>query len=81
MPAGKTLRVAVMAPATVHWSHDGWQTAQDVSARDTGLGIYVADLPISQLDAGRTIVFTFYWPEADRWEGADFKVVIQESSK
>jgi glucoamylase len=77
MPTGKTLRVAVMAPATVHWSHDGWQTAQDVSARDTGLGIYVADLPISQLDAGHTIIFTFYWPEANRWEGADFEVTIQ----
>ncbi|PYV54333.1 MAG: glucan 1,4-alpha-glucosidase [Acidobacteria bacterium] len=77
MPAGKTLRIAVMAPATVHWSRDGWQTAQDISARSTGLGIYVADLPTSQLDAGHSIVFTMYWPEADRWEGADFGVTIQ----
>jgi glucoamylase len=77
MPAGKTLRVAVMAPATVHWSRDGWQTAQDVSARNTGLRIYVADLPTSQLDAGHSIVFTFYWPDANRWEGADFGVTIQ----
>jgi glucoamylase len=77
MPAGKALRIAVMAPATVHWSHDGWQTAQDISTRNTGLGIYVADLPISQLDAGHTSIFTFYWPEANRWEGADFEVMIQ----
>ncbi len=76
MPSGKTLRIAVMAPATVHWSDDGWQTAQDVSARNTGLGIYVADLPTNTLDAGHTIVFTFYWPEANRWEGTDFNVMI-----
>jgi len=79
MPVSKTLRIAVMAPATVHWSRDGWQTAKDVSARNTGLEIYVADLPPSQLDAGHSIVFTMYWPEADRWEGADFEVTIQSN--
>jgi glucoamylase len=78
LPAGKTLRIATQAPALVHWSHDGWQTSQDISARDTGLGIYVADLPTSSMDAGHTIVFTFYWPEAKRWEGADFSVMIQD---
>ena len=78
MPAGKTLRIGVMSPAMVHWSHDGWQTAQDVSARNTDLGVYVADLPTGSLDAGHTIVFTFYWPNANRWEGTDFSVVVQE---
>jgi glucoamylase len=76
MPAEKTLRIAAMAPTTVHWSHDGWQTAQDISARNTGLGIYVADLPTSTLDAGHTVVFTFYWPDANRWEGTDYCVMI-----
>jgi len=76
MPAEKMLRIAAMAPTTVHWSHDGWQTAQDVPARNTGLGIYVADLPTSTLDAGHTVVFTFYWPDANRWEGTDYGVMI-----
>jgi glucoamylase len=78
MPAGKTLRIAVMAPAMVHWSHDGWQTAQDISTRDTGLGMCVADLATSTLDAGHTIVFTFFWPGANRWEGTDFDVTVEE---
>jgi glucoamylase len=78
LPAGKTLRIATQSPALVHWSHDGWQTSQDIPARDTGLGIYVADLPTSSMDSGHTIVFTFYWPEAKRWEGTDFSVIIQD---
>jgi glucoamylase len=78
LPAGKTLRIATQAPALVHWSRDGWQTSEDSPARDTGLGIYVADLPTKGMDAGHTVVFTFYWPEAKRWEGTDFSVIIQD---
>ena len=29
MPQGKKLRMLLPAPAMVHWSFDGWQTAQD----------------------------------------------------
>jgi glucoamylase len=79
VPAGKTLRIATQAPALVHWSHDGWQTSHDLTARDTGLGIYTAELPTSSMDAGHTLVFTFYWPEAHHWEGADYCVSIQDS--
>jgi glucoamylase len=78
VPTGKTLRIATQAPALVHWSHDGWQTSQDSAARDTGLGVYVADLPTTSMDAGHALVFTFYWPEANRWEGTDFSVNIQD---
>ena len=78
VPKGKTLRIAVQAPVVVHWSNDGWQTAYDLPAKDTGLGIYVADLPTKSMDSGHTVIFTFYWPEAQRWEGADFSVNIQD---
>jgi glucoamylase len=78
VPVGKSLRIATQAPALVHWSHDGWQTSHDLTTRDTGLGIYVADLPTSSMDAGHALLFTFYWPEAHRWEGADFSVNIQD---
>jgi hypothetical protein len=29
------------------------------------------------LPADTRIDFTFYWPEAGRWEGVDFAVVIE----
>ncbi|HUJ94586.1 MAG TPA: hypothetical protein VLW84_04915, partial [Terriglobales bacterium] len=78
VPAGKTLRIAAQAPAMVHWSKDGWQTANDLTTQDTGLGMYFADLPTNSLDPGHSVVFTFYWPNVQRWEGADFTVNIQD---
>jgi glucoamylase len=77
MPAGKILRVETRAAAVVHWSGDGWQTVQDTPTRDTGLGMYVADLPTTGLPAGATVTFTFRWPAADRWEGRNFEVQVR----
>jgi glucoamylase len=76
MPAGKTLRVETSASARVHWSADGRQAAHSVETHDTGLGMHIADLPTRELPAGTTLALTFYWPEADQWEGVDFTVKI-----
>jgi glucoamylase len=76
MPAGKILRIETLAPAVIHWSADDWKTVQDVTARDVGLGIHVADLTTQGLIDGRQVKFTFYWPGADHWEGADFVVRV-----
>jgi glucoamylase len=77
MAAGRILRLETIVPALVHWSVDGWQTTEDTVAFDTGLGEYVIDLPTDVLPADTRIDFTFYWPEAGRWEGVDFAVVIE----
>ena len=77
LPAGKILRLEVMSPARVHWSADGWQTTHDIQTRDTRLGIHLADLPTEKLTKGATIVITFYWPQSDRWEGADYIVTVE----
>jgi glucoamylase len=76
-PQGKLLRIVATAPARVHWSFDGWATANDSTARTTNLGVYAVDLPTANLASGRQVIFTFFWPEADRWEGHDFTVVIE----
>ena len=44
IPAGKLLRLEVLAPAVVRWSADDWLTTHDAPTRDTGLGVHVADL-------------------------------------
>jgi glucoamylase len=73
--AGKTLRIIVQAPGRVRWSSDGWTTASEQDARDSGFGCWFADLPSEQLSAGARIAFTFRWQE--RWEGRDFEVEIR----
>jgi glucoamylase len=76
MPARKILRVETLAPAVIHWSADDWITLRDVTARDVGVGIYVADLPTQGLRKGEQVKFTFHWLDANRWEGTDFVVAI-----
>ena len=77
MPAGKTLRIETLAPASIHWSADGWSTVQDTTTHAIGLGIHIAELTTAGLTAEARIRFTFYWPEVARWEGADFTVRIE----
>jgi glucoamylase len=77
MPIGKTLRVEVLAPAVVHWTADEWRTVHDIGTRDTGLEVFLADIPTESLSAGSRVAFTFYWSRADRWEGTDFVVITE----
>jgi glucoamylase len=77
MPAGRTLRLELMAPSRVRYSTDGRQRWADLDARDTGLGVWVADIPGSdRLASGAAVDFTFWWPEAGRWEGRDIRVEV-----
>jgi glucoamylase len=79
MPRGKKLRLATLAPARVRWSLDGWRTWQDTDTRDTGLDMQVADLPADLLPPGRAVSFTFFWPQANQWEGVNFQVVAENN--
>lgn len=79
MPAGRVLRFELLAPCRVHCSLDGWQTTIDLDARDTGLGVWLADVPGSdQLAPGAAVDATFYWPEAGHWEGRNVRVSVLE---
>jgi len=81
IPFGKILRIEVLAHATVHWSDDNWRTATDCKTIDTGLGIHYADLPTSGLSPASNIVFTFFWADANKWEGTDFQVTVGARSQ
>ncbi len=76
IPAGKILGIEVMAPALVLWSADDWHTKRQIMTQDTGLEVFIADLPTSRLASGKRVCFTFCWTETDRWEGEDFTVTI-----
>ena len=44
LPVGMDLRIETLTPATIRFSVDDWQTVENVSTRDVGLGIHIADL-------------------------------------
>jgi len=77
IPRNKKLRIVLLSPASVHWSIDGWQSFQDTKTRDTGLGIHILDLPTASLASGSRVVFTFYWPDKNQWEGQDYSVLVE----
>ncbi len=71
--AGCTLRVEAEAPFVLRWSTDGWASQEETRGTGTKLGFWYADVPTAN-DARAPVQFTFYWPEAQRWEGTDFRV-------
>jgi glucoamylase len=77
LPQGKILRIETLVPTQLRWSGDEWRTATDETSRDTGLGVHVIDLPSEKLHGCGTLQFTFYWPEAERWEGKNFEVKVR----
>ncbi len=76
LPCGKKLRFLLMSPARVHWSVDGWTTVQDSDTTDSKWSLHHLDLPTDRLTTGREVVFTFFWKDAQRWEGRDFKLTV-----
>ncbi len=75
--AGRSIRVEVRAAARVRWSLDEWKTVQETATQDSGLGMHYVDLPTDRLPAGGVVQFTFFWIEADRWEGRNFTVSVR----
>jgi glucoamylase len=73
---GERLCICLPAPALVHFGVDGWQQIADLPTRDTGLGMYVAELRTVQLREGQRIDMTFYWTGSEAWEGRDYRIDI-----
>jgi glucoamylase len=78
---GKRLRIITGQAAKIHWSFDGWGTANDLETRTGGLEMHWADLPTDKLPDGTKVVFTFNWVEANRWEGRNFSANIDGTGR
>ncbi|MGN6531249.1 MAG: glycoside hydrolase family 15 protein, partial [Ginsengibacter sp.] len=73
----KLLRIEVLAEAVVRWTDNNWTTWNEVNTRNTGLGIYVAD--ISSNNSKRSnLRFTFFWKQANHWENKDFEIKVKD---
>ncbi len=76
IPAGKKLRIELLAAARVRWTANEWAMRHDDNTREIGFGIHLVDLPTQNAVRGSHIRFTFYWHDTERWEGMDFAVKI-----
>jgi glucoamylase len=81
LPAGKTLRIELDSPATVHWTVNQWDIAHDTRTVEAEPGLHVADLDTTGLPSGTRVQFTFYWPAVNRWEGEDFEVKLDQAAQ
>ena len=76
MPAGRRLRVDVIAPVMVHWSVDNWTTHTDSHADEVVQALHTVELDTAKLPVGSVVRFTLYWPSEDWWQGEDYAVTV-----
>ena len=76
LPAGKLLRIEVLAASVIRWTTDAGSNWVESPTSDTQLGVHYVDLATADLPIGSTIGFTFFWLEASHWEGSDFSVEV-----
>ena len=72
---GGTLRIMDPARFSVIYSTDNWATKAEMEARVVGRPGAFADIPVAADQEGN-IVFTLYWPEANRWLGHNYQIDI-----
>lgn len=73
---GGTLRIQCPGRFRLRWTTDEWGTWRDDDCRDSGLGIGFVDIPVAP-DQSAPVRFTFFWLDADRWEGRDYMVRVR----
>jgi glucoamylase len=79
MPSGQILRLIVAADATIIWSANGWASTNQADATlISALNVWFADLPTEVCPDGSVIEFTFFWKEAQCWDGRNYSVAISE---
>lgn len=74
---GRILRLVVLAEATIVWSADGWSSTHRANCiYNHTLDLWFVDLPTENCPVGAVIEFTFFWKEAQRWEGRNNSVIV-----
>jgi len=74
--ADQRLRLEVHAPAEIRWSADDWTTVHHEPMAEIAPGVWAREFPPNLFSPGRALRFTYYWPQAGRWEGRDFVISV-----
>ena len=76
IPAGRALRVDLLQASIVRYTCDGWQTEAEILTRDTGVGLFIAEIPTSGMMPGERVLFTWRDARTGIWDGRDHDVAI-----
>lgn len=77
MHPGEMLRVVFQGGFNLRWTSDHWASAHDAESKSNPLGLDYVDLSELTTTAGMAIEFTFFWPDANRWEGRNYVVTVR----
>ena len=61
------------------YTRDDWVTQVKAETKDTGVGLFVAEIATDGMAAGQRIVFTWRDAESGAWRGRNFEVAIASS--
>ena len=76
IPAGRVLRLDLAEPAVVLYTRDDWATQVKAETKDTGFGLFVAEIETEGMAPGRRVVFTWRNSSTGAWRGVNFEVAV-----
>jgi len=76
IPSGRMLRLDLPEDSIVRYTRDNWLTQAEILTRDTGVGIYVAEISTQGMTAGESVVFTWRNARTGVWHGRNHDVAI-----
>jgi glucoamylase len=75
--AGQVLRIQATESFRLHWTNNGWVSANDTPSSATEIGIEFADITVRG-DQSAPVQFTFFWTGSNRWEEHNYEVRINQ---
>ena len=72
---GHTLRVQAPRPFRLRWTKSDWEKHKDVEAKDSGLGIWYADVKIPKSQKA-PVRFTFFRLDTQTWEARNYRTDV-----
>jgi glucoamylase len=77
--AGRRLRLVTEQEFQLVWTADNWATTQHANSRAVGSAGHFADIPTQSGQTGE-LVWTFFWPVQQRWEGRNFSATLESAA-
>jgi glucoamylase len=71
------LRVIGEGRFVLRWTSDHWASAHDSASQANRLDIDHVDLIELATTSGMLVEFTFFWIDANRWEGRNYVITVR----